>query len=425
MDTQKTIQTIYINAGLLIPADYNPRKHDERSKEKLKESITRFGLVDPIIVNNAPERMNIVIGGHFRLEVAKELGLTEVPVVYVNIPEITREKELNLRLNRNTGEFDFELLKEFDVDLLLDVGFDDKDLSNIWADIGSLEEEEKTEEDSLKHEEPTTKIGDLFQLGDHYLICGDSNDLEVISQLMKNEKADMVYCDPPYNISLNYNNGISTKGKYSGEVNDSLSNEEYENFISQSLMNALNYTKNDAHIFYWCDQKYIWLFQQLFTKHHIQNKRVCLWIKNNFNMTPQTAFNKAYEPCVYGTIGHPFLNDNVTNLHEIINQNIDAGNRTMDDIIDLFDIWLAKRDPADEYEHPTQKPLTLHEKPFKRCTKAGDIILDLFGGSGSTLLAAEQMHRQARICEINPAFCDLIIRRFEETTGKQAINLNL
>lgn len=423
MNTQENIQTVYVDINKLTPTTYSARKHDKKAKEKLTESIARFGLVDPIICNSTPERLNIVIGGAFRLLVAKELGFKEVPVVYVNIPDLEREKELTLRLNRNTGEFDYELLKEFDMSMLLDVGFDDKDLSAVWADISGIDDEVAPKEE-VSHEEPITKLGDIFLLGDHKLICGDSLDSSVVGRLMGEDRADMIYCDSIYNISLSYSDGISTDAKYQGDVNDSRSDDEYGAFISTILRNTLTVAKSDVHVFYYCDQRYIWLFQQLFAKHGVQNRRVCLWIKNNFNMTPQVAFNKAYEPCVYGTIGKPYLNEDITNLHEVMNQNVDAGNRTHDDIFSLFDIWLAKRDPAGEYEHPTQKPLSLHEKPLKRCTRPGDIVIDLFGGGGSTLLACEQMHRRARLCEINPAFCDVIIRRFEKMTGKVAQKLN-
>lgn len=420
---QTSIKVEYVSPEILSAATYNPKKWDKVAKDKLTESIKRFGFVDPIIVNGAAERKNIVIGGHFRLEIAKELGMSEVPVVYVNIPDLEKEKELNLRLHRNTGELDYELLKEFDLSLLLDVGFDDHDLAQVWGDFASVEDEEKTEEDKETVEPSEIKPGDMFMLGDHRIICGDSKDTNVVARLMGEDQADVVYCDPPYNIGLNYSNGISTDGKYAGEVDDSLSDIEYNEFIDAILKNALSVAKPDAHVFFWCDQRYIWLFQGIFGRYGLVNKRVCLWIKNNFNMTPQVAFNKAYESCVYGTRGKPYLNDTVQNLHEIMNKHVDAGNRTIDDIVDLFDIWLAKRDPAGEYDHPTQKPLSLHEKPFKRCTKPGDIVLDLFGGSGSTLHAAEQMKRRARLCEVSPEFCSVIVRKFEAMTGKKAVKV--
>lgn len=424
MDTNK-INVQHVDPNLLKRADYNPCKWDKKSKKHLKESIQKHGFVDPVIVNGSEERKNIVIGGHFRLECAKELGLASVPVVYLNIPDADKEKELNLRLNRNTGEWDMDLLKEFNIELLMEVGFDDSDLENIWVDLGSVENDDIEKKQALHDcKDPVTQVGDMFQLGEHRLICGDSTDPNVVKQLVGECKIDMIYCDPPYNISLSYNDGIATKGKYGGATDDKKSDREYEEFLKKTIENAKSVTSENAHVFYWCDQKYIGLLQSLYDTLGVKQKRVCLWIKNNFNMTPQVAFNKAYEPCVYGTIGRPYLDKVSKNLNEVMNQNVDSGNRCIDDIIDLFDIWLAKRDPATDYEHPTQKPITLHEKPLKRCSKPGDNVLDLFGGSGTTLLACEQMKRKAFLCEIEPVFCDVILRRFEDLTGIKPKKLN-
>jgi len=145
-----------------------------------------------------------------------------------------------------------------------------------------------------------------------------------------------------------------------------------------------------------------------------------LWIKNNMSPTPQTAFNKAYEPCVYATRGKPYLAQTIKNLSEIMNKEVGTGNRIMDDIADLFNIWLVKRLPTSEYEHPTSKPPTLHEKALRRCTKPGDTILDLFGGGGSTLVACEQLKRKCLLIEKDPVFCDVIVNRFELLTGIKA-----
>lgn len=411
----------YVSVDILRSAEYNPRKWDEVAAKKLAESIKRFGLVDPIIVNSAPNRKNIVIGGHFRLEVTKSLGITQVPVVYVNIPNIQKEKELNLRLNRNTGEWDFELLRDFDVKLLLDVGFDDSDLSHIWDDnLGVEDDEFDVEKELEKIKEPKSNLGDVYELGVHRLICGDATNPEVLRKLVQDDKVSMLYCDPPYNISLDYSNGIGTNGKYGGKTNDKKSEEEYKAFLKKTLENGLSTTLPDAHVFYWCDENYIGLIQEIYKELGITNKRVCLWIKNNQNVTPQIAFNKVYEPCVYGTRGNPYLSNSVRNLNEVLNKEVGTGNRLTDDILDLFNIWLAKRLPSQDYEHPTEKPPTLHEKALRRCTKPGDIVLDLFGGSGSTLIACEQLKRRAYLSEIEPIFCDLIIKRFEKLTGKEA-----
>lgn len=418
----KQLSIQYIAVSELQIAEYNPRKWDKSAIEKLTESIKRFGLVDPIIVNGAKTRFNIVIGGHFRLKIAKGLGYKEVPVVYINIPDIEKEKELNLRLNRNTGEWDLDLLKAFDIGLLLDVGFDNNDLSNIWDDNLAIEDDEFDVAKAIAEiKEPKTKLGDLITLGEHRLICGDSTDPAVIARLVENHKISMLNFDPPYNINLDYNKGVGTKGNYgSKKVNDNKSADDYWAFLKKVLQNGLAHALPDCHVFCFCDQSYIWMLQKLYAELGIDTKRVCLWIKNNANMTPQIAFNKAYEPCVYGTIGNPYLSP-IHNLNEVLNKEVGTGNRLTDDIMDLFDIWLAKRVAGQNYEHPTQKPPSLYEKAFRRCSKPGDIILDLFGGSGSQLVAAEQLKRRAFLCEIDPVFCDVIVARYQELTGREAV----
>ena len=306
---------------------------------------------------------------------------------------------------------------------MLDVGFGDQELSSIWDDNLEIEDDNfDIKKSAKKHSNSKIKHGDLYQLGEHYLICGDAKNFETVTRLLGGNKVDVVYCDPPYNISLNYSNGMSTKGKYKGtKTNDSKSFIEYEEFLRQTIENALSVAKPNAHIFYWCDENYIGLLQALYQQLGIKQQRVCFWVKNNINPTPQIAFNKVYEPCVYGTIGQPYLNSRNTNFNEILNREITAGNRLLDDILDLLSIWLAKRKAGQDYLHPTEKPVSLHEKPLRRCTKPGDIVLDLFAGSGSTLIACEQMKRKAFLTEIDPVFCDVIIDRYQQLTKKDAI----
>ncbi len=415
----------YVPIDSLKNTKYNPRKHDAAAAEKLKDSIRRYGLVDPILVNSAPKRKGVIINKHFRWKVAKELGIEQVPVVFLNIPNPEREKELNLRLNRNTGEWDWNLLKDFDLDLLLDVGFDDVDLSHVWDDSLETEDDDFNIKKKLaKIKKPTTKPGDIFQLGVHRLIYSDSTDANVVKKLVGKVGIDMIYSDPPYNIALDYSKGVSTSGKYGGKTNDKKTTVDYRAFLRSAMENGLAVAKSDAHVFFWCDENYIGVVQSLYQEVGVANKRVCLWVKNNFNMTPQVAFNKAYEPCVYGTRGKPYLAPKIQNLNELMNKEIGNGNRVADDILDLMSIWLAKRLPAQEYEHPTEKPPTLHEKALRRCTKPGDAVLDLFGGSGSTLIACEQLKRRAFLVEIEPIFCDLIIRRYEALTKTKAKRIN-
>jgi len=180
----ENIKIILVKIGDLIPAEYNPRKWDNKAIEELKESIKRFGMVDPVIANSAPERKNIVIGGHFRLFVAKEMGYKEVPVVYVNIPDIKKEMELNLRLNRNTGAFDYNLLANFDDSILLEVGFTSDEMDKIFG----LEDNDEDDEEIEVPEIPVSKTGQLYQLGKHRLLVGDATKAEDVAKLMGGEK---------------------------------------------------------------------------------------------------------------------------------------------------------------------------------------------------------------------------------------------
>lgn len=417
----KELNIVYVPVSTLKPAEYNPRKISKEALGQLKESLSRFDLVDPIIVNGASKRKNVVIGGHMRLRAAKELGHKTVPVVYVSL-DIKKEKELNLRLNKNTGEWDFEKLKSFDLDLLTDVGFSDTDLSSAWAQNLEAEDDDFDEEEELKKiKKPKTQLGDLITLGQHRLICGSSTDPAVLAHLLGDERASMIYSDPPYNINVDYNGGIGGKKNYGGNVEDNRSDKEYREFIAKTMVVALSVAKSDTHVFYWCDQIYIGLMQDLYRELGIANKRVCLWLKNSQNPVPSVAFNKCYEPCVYGVRGKPYLTKNVQNLNEVLNKEITTGNNLIEETLDHLDVWMVKRLSGKEYEHATSKPPKLHEKAIRRCTKPGDIILDSFSGSGSTIIAAEQLKRRVYAVELEPVFCDLAIKRYEKLTGNKAV----
>jgi DNA modification methylase len=422
MEASSSLEVVQIKLSELRPAVYNPRKISDKDFEQLVQSIKQFTMIEPLVVNSSKNRYGVIIGGHQRYAAAVVLNYKTVPVVFINLSE-ELERQLNLRLNRNTGQFDLDLLKHFDIEMLLEVGFDDIDLSNIWDDALTTEDDEFDVDKALDETKvPVAQIGDLYQLGDHRLICGDSTDPATINRLMDGKQAAMLNTDPKYNIKLDYNTGISTDGKYGGTTNDSLSDADYEIFLKSALGNAIAVLHPDAHAFCYCDQLYTGLIQKIYGELGFSTKRVCLWVKNNFNMTPQLAFNKAYEPCVYATRGKPYLSE-THNLTEILNREIAPGNRTIDDIIDLFDIWLAKRDPAISYQHPTQKPPTLHDKALRRCSKPGDIILDVFAGSGSLMVACEQLKRSCYMSELEPIFCDVIISRYEQLTGQKAVKL--
>ncbi len=409
-------QIVEVAINELKPSEYNPRSWSKKTIQELTDSVRTFGLVDPILANSAPGRKNVVIGGHFRLKVAKDLKYKTVPVLYLNIPDLEKEKELNIRLNKNVGAWDFDLLKDFDSNLLRNVGFEEFELDKIFdTELEVKEDGFDVEKELKKIKNPKTKPGDLIKLGDHRLICGDSTDPEVIKKLIGDEKIDMIYTDPPYNISYDYQKGLGKKQKYAcDKVKDNHSLAEYTNLLEKTLENALPHLQKNAHIFYYSDQTMIGIVQSMYRKFGIKNRRVCLWIKSNQNPTPQVAFSKCYEPCTYGTRGKPYLSENNLNFTEIANKNIGNGNQCIDDISEYLDLWMVKRLPTSEYLHPTQKPLELHERPLKRCTKIGDKVLDLFGGSGSLLISCEQMGRRAYLVEKDPRFCDLIRLRYEK-----------
>lgn len=419
-------EIVEVSIDQLKPFPGNPRVWDDTDERQLTESIQEFGMLLPLVVNSAKGRENLVIGGNFRLAIYKKLGVQIVPVVFVNIEDETKERELNLRLNRNQGNWDWDLLKNYATEELIKVGFDEIDLGKYWDNELSVEDDhfdiQKEVEEVQKN--PITKVGDLFELGNHRVICGDCTDLAVVTKLVDKDYISYINCDPPFNIGLSYATGVGGGGTYGGSEKDKRSDEDYKQLLKLSIENALALAKPDCHIFYWSDEKYVWLLQTLYKELGINNKRLCLWIKNNQNVTPKVAFNKMVECCVYGVRGKPYLNETLHNLNEIQNKEIATGNRAADDIYDLLNIWLVDRLPAGEYQHPTMKSPTLYEKALRRCTQIGDYVLDSFAGSGSQLVACEQLKRRALLVEKDPIFVDLILRRYEQLTGVKPTKLS-
>ncbi len=416
--TEKKVKT-----ADLVPASYNPRKISKKEREELTKSIEQFGRVEPVIVNTG-SRTNCVIGGHQRIKIYADLGILEIEAK-VPSRELTEveEKELNLRLNKNQGSWDEELLKGFDIDMLLGVGFEDYELQSIFDDIEVIDDEFDLEKAIKEIITPKVALGEIWQLGNHRLLVGSSTDKEAVARLMNTDTTDIIYCDAPYNIGLDYSKGMGSKEKYGGSYsakNDSKKDIDYRKFMDESMTTALSFAKKDAHVFYWCDSTNIGLIQSLYEQHSVISRRVCMWIKNNQNPTPQIAFNKVYEPCVYGTIGKPYLNASLQNTNEVLNQEVTSGNQLHDEITEMIDLWIVKRDNTQEYKHPTQKPVTLNEKPLKRCSSPGAIVFSGFAGSGSDLIACEQLNRKWRGVELDLVFATIVIDRWEKFTGLKA-----
>jgi len=400
----------------------NPRKITKEGLEKLKERIKQRGFHSVIVI----DKDNTILSGNQRKTALTQLGIKEVNVLVPkrNLTEDERIK-IGLESNHNDGEWDLGALKSFSLDLLTDVGFDkmkliefwDKDV-NIQSDNFDFEKEIKIAEKNIE-----VKRGDIYKLGKHYLTCNDATDPNTVKKLMNGVKVDLVDVDLPFNIGLRYDLGVAgkkNKKDYGGHTNDNKTDEEYKTFVKKVVENSLSVAKPDSHIFFWCDENWVWLFQTVFKELNIKLKRLLTWIKNNSSPTPQTAFNKAMEFIVYGTVGTPYLSPNVKNANEIINPETTNGNELLDEVSNII---LQKRLPSNQYLHPTQKDPQVHNKILKRCSKSGDVVLDLTAGSGSILSACEQLGRIAYMCDYEPVFCQVILNRYTKLTGLNPIKI--
>lgn len=408
----------------LVPYSGNPRVITDQQMEDLKRSLKRYNVVELAAIDVD----GTIIAGNQRLRALQLLGRGQ-EMVEVRQPnrKLTKTEFEGYLIGSNSlgGTWDWQKLKSFDFGTLLDLGFGETELASVWDQTLSAEDDSfDVEKELAAIRKPKTRIGDLFALGSHKIIAGDATDPAILKRLFGKDRASMVYSDPIYNIGIEYNKGLGGKQNYGGNVIDRRSDADYKTFLKKSMENALAVSKDDVHFFYWCDESYVWLIQQLYRELGIANKRICLWVKNGAYPTPGVAFSKCIEPAVYGVRGKPYLAAGVNNLNEIMNRELGSGNRLVDDILDYLNIWLVKRLSGDQYEHATSKPPSLHEKAIRRCTRPGDIILDSFLGSGSTLISVEQLKRRVYGCELEPTYCDLIIRRYEKLTGHKAKKLN-
>jgi DNA modification methylase len=391
------IQKIKIES--LKPAEYNPRKDlkpEDEEYQKIKKSITEFGYVAPVIVNSNMT----VIGGHQRLKVLKELGYTEVECVVVDLDQ-EKEKALNIALNKISGDWDNDKLEELlaelkQTDIDMDItGFSFDEVDEILKDItGSKEDDFDLDQALDEIEEPISKRGDVWILGKNRLMCGDSTQKEDVMHLMNSQEADMLLTDPPYNVDY--------EGKTSEALkieNDNMSETEFYNFLLDSFKNMFDSIKygGSAYVFH-ADTEGL-NFRNAFKSCGFKLAQCLVWVKNTFVMGRQD-YQWRHEPILYGWkpgAGHYFVD-----------------NRKQSTVLE-FD------KPSRNAEHPTMKPVDLLVYLIKNSSKENDLILDLFGGSGSTLIAAEQTQRRCYTMELDPKYCDVIIKRWENLTGEKAI----
>ncbi len=399
----------------LLPWQENPRKISKQALDKLKEKIAQNGFHSVIVIDTD----NTILSGNQRKVALMELGINTVDVMIPSRKLSDAERRrIGIESNINDGEWDFEKLKSFDLELLQFAGFDEKELVKFWDEEKDTKDDKFDVDKELKKiKTPQTKLGDLIVMGNHKLLCSSSTDINAVRKLFGDDRATAIYSDPPFNIGLSYDKGVGNKSNYGGSFDDNQSPEAYKEFIRQVLTSSLAVSTKDTHVAFWCDEAWVWVFQTLYMELGVKNRRLNIWIKNNSSPIPTVAFNKCVEYCVYGTKGLPYLSDLVKNLNEIQNKDCTTGNQLLDDI---SNIWATKRLPSNQMEHPTSKNPELHHKFIMRCTKPGDIIFDAFSGSASTMICAEQLDRKVYSLEIEPVFCDLAIRRYEKLTGRKA-----
>jgi len=394
----------YIPIVQLKSAEYNPRRMTEKQAKDLEASIKKFGMIDPIIVNRHSERMNIVIGGHQRLKIAQKLNIDSVPVVYVEL-DGEQEKELNLRLNKNTGEWDFDLLASFDVDMLKDVGWGDDELKEIFQVEETPGGGGNTDPDTVPDPpaEPKARVGDIYQLGRHRLMCGDSTKREDVERLMQGKMADMVFTDPPYNVD--YEDTFGRKIK-----NDNL--KDFRGFLKSVYDSIYAVLKDNAPAYVCYAEKTVIDFRTVAVESGFEWRNTLIWLKD----VPAMNFGHytwIYEPILYLAKGSPqfYGKPNHPNLLEVASFNSFAGR--VDD----------KGNKLNRSLHPNQKPVQVVKVPIENSSKAGDLLFEPFGGSGSTLIACEKTNRRCFAMELDPCYIDVIITRWEEFTGQKAVKV--
>lgn len=388
-----------INIEKLKAAEYNPRKDlkpEDEEYQKIKKSILEFGYVAPIIVNSDMT----VIGGHQRLKVLKELGYTEIECNIVDLDK-AKEKALNIALNKISGEWDNAKLEELlaelkNEDIDMDItGFSFDEVDNILKDItGSKEDDFDIDQALSEIDEPVTKPGDIWILGKNRLMCGDSTVKENVDKLMNDKLADFVLTDPPYNVDYEGKTVDALKIE-----NDNMSETEFYNFLLDAFRNMFKKIKYGGSIYVFHADTEGLNFRNAFKSVGFKLAQCLVWVKNTFVMGRQD-YQWRHEPILYGWkegAGHYFIDD-----------------RKQSTVLE-FD------KPTRNAEHPTMKPIDLLVYLIKNSSKENDLILDLFGGSGSTLIAAEQVKRCCYTMELDPKYCDVIVKRWELLTGEKAI----
>ena len=388
------MQVFYKNINLLNPYTNNSRTHSKEQIDQIVASMTEFGFTNPILVDEG----NVIIAGHGRLEAAKHLGLNEVPTITLaglsdeqKMAYIIADNKLALNAGWDNEKLVSELknLMELDFDLSL-TGFDPEEIEGLMPveiNEGLTDEDEAPEVPN----EAKTKPGDIYQLGKHRLMCGDSCSTHDMEKLCDGQLVDMWLTDPPYNVAYEGGTGLTIK-------NDDMGDDQFRQFLRDAYVTADLVMKPGAVFYIWHADSEGYNFRGAARDANWTVRQCLIWKKSSLVMGRQD-YHWKHEPCLYGWkegAGHLWASD-----------------RKQTTILE-FD------KPSRNGEHPTMKPVALFEYQMLNNTKGGDIVLDSFGGSGTTLIAAEKNGRVARLMELDPKYCDVIVKRWEDFTGKKA-----
>jgi DNA modification methylase len=366
----------------------NARKRTDRSAKLIAESLQRYGAARSIVIDEE----NRILAGNGTIEGAKAAGIKNVRVIETDGTEIiavkrtglTEDEKIGLALadNRTSdlSDWDKDMLQQLSEEHDIAPWFDADDLAEILGTVEQLPAEGLTDADDVPDvpAEPITKPGDLWILGNHRLLCGDSTDVLAVERLMDGQKADMVFTDPPYNVAFN-----GRSGKFNVIKNDDLSEDDFDQLIADTVA-TIKLLNPDAY-YVWCNWKFYATLQI-----KLDFKGCIVWAKNVFGMG--NGYRHQHEFCLYNATIDPSIKNE-------------------------SDLWQVAKDSS--YVHPTQKPVELSRRALGNHPTA-KVIVDLFGGSGSTLIGCEQEHRKARLMELDPAYCDVIVQRWQAFTGKLA-----
>lgn len=389
----------------LIPYARNAKKHDDAQVALIAGSIREFGFNAPVAVRGEPPT---IVAGHGRVLAARKLGMAEVPCVRLDHLTETQMRAYILadnKLAEKGGGWDEEMLRleveelaELDVDLG-EIGISDEEL----AELTNEENEGLTDADETPEPpaQPVSVLGDVWVMGKHRVMCGSSTEVTTVEKLMAGEKADMVFTDPPYGVSYTDSLGRSIK-------NDELTDGDLQEFLRDAFVSGVTVSASDCPWYVWHADRFTTEFVAALEEAGLRVRQQIIWVKGEGREgTAEVAapaiggahYRFLHEPCWYASLGTPF----------------NAGNRK------TTTVWTVTRQTTGTV-HPTQKPTDLIKIALDNSSKLGQIILDLFGGSGSTLIACEQLGRQARLMELDPKYVDVIVTRWQEFTGKQAVN---